>query len=368
MSEYLPTSTATQVNNLSPTTQSSNTFSVSGVRDVKLVPGSSNTTESSKSVVSEYTEPVLYIRSRNIEFDSTGLKPVTRFYPFFSETDISNYVIPKLLEITMISGVFQVGETVVSDATFIQNKISFRLCSLNHKTGKYSSPKTTYSTNPYTQQPLGSTYSESSTVLNVDTKSLGLPSETSFSGGVSIGMRLIGKTSGAVAEVTNIRLISDRSGRLIGSFYIPNPNQFGNVKFINGVNTFTLLDVDSLNLLGQAESFSESKYTSSAVNNITETNIITTRNVEITFPYLVTTVGETRTTIDIQARNDGGTTGGTAGEGSSRNTVSERSLQRSNEANARLAARTTVRNTGTNRGTVSTSSRGTTTTTTTRRR
>jgi hypothetical protein len=297
-SRYTPTN---QRN--TPTTQSnSSQFTVKGVKSVDLVPGGSSTEESSITSISEYTEPILYIRSRNIEFDSTSLKPVTRFYPFFSEIDISSHITPKLLEIEMLSGTFQPGETVESDATFIQNKIIFRLCNLNHKTGPYNSPETIYKINPYSQQILSDTYSESSTILNIDTKSLELPSESSFYGGVSVDMNLIGRSSGAVARVSNVRLISDRTGRLIGSFFIPNPNKFGTLRFINGVNNFTLIDVDSLRLIGQSESFSESKYTSTAVNNVTEINILTTRNVEITFPYLVTTVGETRTTINVNTR------------------------------------------------------------------
>ena len=284
----------------SPTTQNNtSSFTVSGVKNVNLVPGSVTSEETSNKSISEYTEPVFYVRSRNIEFDASSLKPSTIFYPFFSEVSISDYIIPKLLEVEMISGVFQAGETVESDSTFIQNKIYFRLCSANHRTGGYNTLETVYDINPYTQQQMPSDYSASSTVLNVDTTSLGLPSETSFYGCVSVGMNLIGKTSGAVAKVSNVRLVSDKNGRLIGSFFIPDASQFGNVKFINGVNVFTLLDVESFNLLGNSESFAESNYTSSAINNITEANIVTTRNYNIIQPYLVTTTGGTRFTIDV---------------------------------------------------------------------
>lgn len=268
------------------TTITSNTTSSYG-----LTPGDIKSTETTSTSVSNYTEPILYVRSRNIEFDSHSLKPTTRFYPFFSEIDISKYVVPKLLEVEMVSGVFQPGEIVESDSTFTTSKIVFRLCSLNHKTGVYDVPETTFPFNPYNQQPLGSDYSESSTILNVDTKALSLPSETDFYGSVGINMQLIGRTSGAIARVSNIRLISDRNGRLIGSFFVPNPAKFGNIKFINGVNVLTLVDVDNLNLLAEAESFSEADYSSTAINNVSEVNILTTRNVNITFPSLITKVG-----------------------------------------------------------------------------
>jgi len=286
------------------TTQDSSQFSSS-----TLVPGNVTTTNTTDTSISNYDQPILYIRSRNVEFDSSSLKPVTRFYPFFGEINISAHVTPKLLEIEMISGVFQKGEIIESDPTFITNKIVFRLCQLNHKTGIYNSPETIFPINPYNQQPLGDTYTASSTILNVDTKALGLPSETDFYGSVAVGMTLIGKSSGAVARVSNIRLISDRNGRLIGSFFIPNASQYGNLKFVNGVNVFSLLDVNSLNLVAQSESFSEANYTSSAVNNVTEKNILTTRNVNVTFPYLVTTVGNKVTvTTTVTDSNGAGAT------------------------------------------------------------
>ena len=52
------------------------------------------------------------MRERNVEFNKK-IKPLTRVYPFFNGTDMSKYIVPKLLEITMTSGVFQVGEDVV---------------------------------------------------------------------------------------------------------------------------------------------------------------------------------------------------------------------------------------------------------------
>ena len=42
-----------------------------------------------------------------------SVKPQTQVYPFFDGVDVSAFCVPKLLEIAMISGSFQVGETVV---------------------------------------------------------------------------------------------------------------------------------------------------------------------------------------------------------------------------------------------------------------
>jgi hypothetical protein len=244
--------------------------------------------------ISNYTHEIRYLRSRNIEFDIKGLKPVTRFYSFFQGIDVSNYFTPKLLEIQMVSGTgkFQVGEIVESDINFTASKIRFRVCTPNHKTGAYNNPTEVFTLIPYTQQTPPSSYSESSTYINVDTRALQLPSEVEYYGQIAPNMKLIGKTSGAVATISNIRLVSDNSGRLIGSLYIPDPNIVGNPKWSNGENTFTIIDTPTLNSLGKSnetstvsQSSAQEEFTSSGVTNITQKNILTTRNIKTLSSY-----------------------------------------------------------------------------------
>jgi len=286
--------------------------------------------------LSHYTQPVRYLRSRNIEFDARGLKPRTRFYSFFQGVDVKNYIIPKLLEVEMISGKFQIGETVESNPLFTSAKIRFRVCKPNHKTGPFDGsnppaitnpvpiidaatgsvlpanpdalPKPdVFVFNPYTQQPMPNDYSESSTFLNVDTRSLELPSEVEFYGQIAPNMTLIGKTSGAVARISNIRLLSDNSGRLLGSLYVPDPNVVGNPKWINGENTFTLIDTEKLENIKLTEyiansrineSSAEAEFTSSGIVNIAETNILTTRNITIIPPSKINTTTITNITTN----------------------------------------------------------------------
>ena len=50
-----------------------------------------------------------FMRSRNIEFISKRVKPLTRLYAFFEGVDVTKYCVPKLLEIEMLSGTFEVG-------------------------------------------------------------------------------------------------------------------------------------------------------------------------------------------------------------------------------------------------------------------
>ena len=58
-------------------------------------------------------ELIPFMRSRNVEFNSQKLKPLTQVYAFFDGVNVTKYCTPKLLEILMSSGTFQVGETVI---------------------------------------------------------------------------------------------------------------------------------------------------------------------------------------------------------------------------------------------------------------
>ena len=149
-----------------------------------------------------------FMRSRNVEFVSKRVKPLTRLYAFFDGVDISKYCVPKLLEISMTSGTFQVGETVVGEMLrtglaelYVQSatpSIRFRVAQSNHREGPYDSPTKTYPQNPYSNIDLAATYSSTSTILNVDTASLSSEARGDFFGYVEEGMVLRGRTSGAL--------------------------------------------------------------------------------------------------------------------------------------------------------------------------
>ena len=187
------------------------------------------------------SEPDTHIRSRNVAFDASGIKPNTRFYPFFDSASGID-VIPKLIEISMDSGSFDVNETIegFDGATRI---FSARSCAPNHKTGSISSPTTVYTNNPYNAGlTLPSLYSASSTVLNIDVAGLVEEAQGRFFGYIETGIKLVGATSGATATVSNIRLVSDTVGNLRGSFFFRDP--FGTpipqLRFQNGTKTFKL--------------------------------------------------------------------------------------------------------------------------------
>ena len=187
-----------------------------------------------------------YMRSRNIEFVSTRMKPRTRFYTFFDGIDVTQFTTPKLIEVTMDTGLFQTGETVQGFTTQELTagsapSFSFRLASPNHKEGPYNAPTNTYTVNPYNNAAgISTVYSTSSTLLNVDTFSLATQVQGSYYGRVQNGMKLKGQTSGAEATVSNVRLVSDAIGNLKGSFFLPDPNIDSNPRWETGTKTLRL--------------------------------------------------------------------------------------------------------------------------------
>ena len=193
------------------------------------------------------TEPLPNLREQNIQFTAVRLKPLTAHFCSFADEDMvdtRSRVIPKLLEVTPIQGAFQIGETV--RGTSINNQetsqgtdLRFRLAVPDHKGGPFNDPTVFYQQNPYSEEVVGlsSSYSETTAVLNVDTASLNQKSDANFFGVAQIGMRLVGETSGAEAEINNIRLVSDDLGSLVGSLYIPSDT------FLNGTNTLILSSI-----------------------------------------------------------------------------------------------------------------------------
>ena len=219
----------------------------------RTVLGDTEETFTNDRIVS--SEPDTHIRSRNVSFDVNGIKPTTRFYPFFDGTRGID-IIPKLIEISMDSGSFDVNETVEG---FVGGDRVFaaRTCAPNHKNGSISSPTTTYSTNPYNKNlTIPSLYSSSSTILNIDIASLVEEAQGRFFGRIKKKMKLVGSTSGATATVSRIRLISDTLGDLKGSFFFRDPlsKPTPKLRFTNGVKSFKLTTKkdNSAPLLGDA--------------------------------------------------------------------------------------------------------------------
>jgi hypothetical protein len=248
---------------------------------------------------------IQYLRSRNIQFISKNIKPLTQVYCFFDGVDVTKYCTPKLLEIQMVYGVFEVGETVIGsipktglDETTLNEsspQITFRVAQSNHKEGPYDSPTSTYTLSPYTSQTIPSIYSSTSNILNIDTFSLCAQYQGEYSGWVQSNMILVGKSSGAQATITNVRLISDTYTSLIGSFYVPNPNITTNPRFENGSKTFTIIN-NNINDKNLASTVAEEKFISSGFVETTQEEIISTRNAKIEQKTETQTENVSRTT------------------------------------------------------------------------
>ena len=249
-----------------------------------------------------------FMRSRNIQFSVSNVKPSTQFYQFLDGNSGVDFI-PKLVEISNTSKVFQVGETVIGTSGG-NDLIKFRVATPNHKYGPYNAPSTTYTINPYNRdQSISSGYSESSTILNIDTFSLSEEVQGKYSGYLLTGMQLVGQTSGAVASVSNLRLISDNFGDLIGSFFLRDPNVVPTptVRIPTGTKTFKLSSSSSNDpgLPGSSDTSSaETNFNSDGTleqweNTVTATtNNLTTKTVT----NLTTNTTTSQTTINTHTR------------------------------------------------------------------
>jgi len=224
---------------------------------------------------------VTTMRSRNIEFICKRLKPNTRMYSFFDNVDMNKYIIPKLIEIEMVSGTFGTGEVVAG--SFGTASIRFRLAQQNHKYGPYNTPSEVYKVNPYSpSDSLSSIYSSTATTLNVDTASLELQSASGYYGYLTTGMRLVGQSSGAIATVKDIRLITDQAGVLIGSIFIPDPTVPSAPSFNTGTKTFTLTtSATNETISGLTDSSAEANFTSSGTLQNVEASTLRIRNADV---------------------------------------------------------------------------------------
>ena len=250
-----------------------------------------------------------YMRKRQIEVTATGLKPLTRFYPFFDGRRMDAYSSPKLVEITMLEGVFEVGEIVEGVIDFgekikkfgggkkkmqapqfkngVKDEIVVRICQPNHKDGPFDAPTKTYKQNPYKpEQTVPSTYSSSSTILNIDTFSLVNMVDDEFLGRVRGGMKLVGQTSGAEAIVKSNeenafhqnRYISDSFGFLKLVLSIPDPKHKKAPKFETGVKTFRLTTSrENSEIGGTVTSHAEANFHAQGTLNTIQETILSTK-------------------------------------------------------------------------------------------
>ena len=271
-------------------------------------PGRAGSSSGGVRVVSN--RPDQFMRSRNVAFDSVGNKPYGRYYQFLDGNGGVD-VVPKLVEVEGVTGVFQVGETVVGSVDGV-DIIRFRLARPDHKSGAFATPTVAYTINPYDNTTtLPTQYSLASTVLNVDIVALAAQAQGAFSGRLEVGARLRGLSSGAQADVSDIKLIADNGGDLQGTFFLRNPltNPPPAVRITTGTKEYKLTTSAT-----NAEPLPGSKLISTAVTNYTANGrVIVRQRVQTIFydplaqSFLVEDEGAFITSVDVFfANKDGG--------------------------------------------------------------
>ena len=225
------------------------------------------------------TDRVPYMRKRNIEFDANRMKPRTKFFVFFDNVNVTKFCTPKLIEIRMTKGVFQVGETVTQrGGEPADGLLRARVCQANHKKGPYNKPTEVLTLNPYDNDAgVPASYSTSSKILNIDTRSLANMSDN-YAGNVQVGMKLIGRKSKAQAKVTKVRLITDALGNLKGCFNIPDSNSPSYPQFECGTKTLRLSTSETNSTVeGTVTSSAEANYYASGQLQTVQETIMTVR-------------------------------------------------------------------------------------------
>ena len=189
-----------------------------------------------------------FMRSRNVYFNANGLRPYTKHYHYLDSQQVD--VVPKICEIEMQSGTFQVFE----DARIYHGgqQIGYiRIQRPNHKFGDTSRPDIgaglgspavlveEYSVDPYdrTRPAPGTSYSATSKLINFGVRVLA--TEEKYYGYVIKDAVVVGETSGAVARITRAELISDNWGDIVANFFFrdPNSNPPPPVKVTSGTKT-----------------------------------------------------------------------------------------------------------------------------------
>ena len=195
-----------------------------------------------------------YMRSRNVYFAANGLKPFTKHIHKL-DSGVPD-MFPKLIEISTTAGSgngFTVGENVkVMNGFYTIGYVKAQ--APNHKFGDESRPEfaaglghPAVTVEKYTVDPFdrsrpapSNTYSSTSVLFNCDISALA--NGTNYYGYVVNGAKLVGETSGTEATVTNVDLMSDNWGDVLGAFFFRNANQTPqpSVLFYSGTKTFRL--------------------------------------------------------------------------------------------------------------------------------
>ena len=179
-------------------------------------------------------------RTRNLEVVAKRLKPNTRYYVFMENVDMNEYATPKELKVEMVRGSFKTGDIVDNVGGYKSGtaSIRFRLATHDHEEGPFNKPAKKLANK-------SSSYSGTSTELNLDLPGLASQVRPDHLGYVKKGMSLVNLTGTAEAKITGTDLVTDQKGELRFSLHIPDPKIASNPKFTTGTNTIRLTTVAS---------------------------------------------------------------------------------------------------------------------------
>lgn len=217
------------------------------------------------------TAVIPYIRSRNILIQTKGLKPSSKFYPFFDEVDISTYCTPaSKITYTIVSGTFDSATNVGGNSSEVARRINgdSEVC-LN------KGDVITGGTSGATAIVVGSEYNvdEDTHAIFIQNVIGTFTNSETITGSISSAQ---GTISSIVISTVGDDLISNINGELNLIFDIPNTES---VRFRTGSRELKLVDVSEAS--GQFSSRARANYNAQGILETKQANVIATRNAEI---------------------------------------------------------------------------------------
>lgn len=230
---------------------------------------------------------ILYLRERIIGIKLSRMKPDYRLYLFINNINMTNYVIPSLIEINK-GGIentnsipFAINEKV---RFFPKPSGDFQLQGFptipNIVATVIAPSNSGFSKNPYNSEILPNNYTGTYSYLALSFESIvntPLPIDNFLEGGIIMGI-----TSGAIATFKPKKIICDNSGQWNGYVIIPNPNVTTNPKFINGEITFRVTpSLINSRIPGTIDTEAETEFFSSGTTNFVQQTIMSVRNARV---------------------------------------------------------------------------------------
>ena len=233
------------------------------------------------------TAVIPYIRQRNVLVQVKGLKPNTRFYPFFDNTAVSNFCTPAVYLTytlpTATSPDFDFSKNAGIDATdtarIVSNNAGTSYADSSGNMCLNIGDRITGGTSSATAVVVGRDYNEDTGVRRlhiVNIKGTFTSGETITAYGTGSGATAVISGTMPSNGVQNGSLVSNFAGDLNLIFWIPNQDS---IKFRTGTREFKLLDVTTSD--GQSTSSAKVQYQATGTLQTRQQTINSVRNATI---------------------------------------------------------------------------------------